>query len=134
MPSLEELKQILGSESALLVYIPLVNYGLIINNSPNSSEMIVISVFSAIFASILYTVVKGNPSLSSSQTVLFLLAFLVWAIFLGYSMYRLISLFGTPTPIPEALFLLSASIITLIISDGLSMIILDGYDGALGPR
>lgn len=138
MASARDAVAVLNDDVALFAFLPPVNYSfLLIQIESPQNCLIYIVGLSVLVGTIVYNYVSANSSqpgtqaqkLGGAQRFGLAACGFIWLCLLLYSMWRLFHLFSKSWILPEVLFLVSLSFISLIITDLFLNILIDTYEG-----
>lgn len=129
MASTDDVTQLLGDKSNLLVFLPVANF-IYLSQHSNSNIIICTGVLTAFVASVVYAGAEGLVDITGRQRKILILLLFVWLILLIISVLLMSNNFNTEEYIPEVLFFTSAMIIFLVLADiVLSLALKDDYRG-----
>lgn len=129
--SVQDATAALNEDTALFAFLPTVN-AIFITFNQNAIEVIFATSLVAFLSAAVYNIVSGEPS-GSPRTVLwvFRILGLSWLLALVGSMALLLKYFNNSSIVPEILFFISLTFISLLLTDTVLNLFVGSYESQL---
>lgn len=129
--SVQDVTTILNDDTGIFAFLPVANFTFLIIQS-YANALFLASLTAALLSAIIYNIIAGEPNITNFVPLWAArFATLLWTLLLLWSLVEISSYFSDDLIVPELLFFVSVSFLSLVATDILLGYFASGYDSQL---